>query len=437
MNKHLPNISIEKYAAYLDGNLSDEEMQQIDTYIENDSEMQEFMARDEITNAISDLDLFDKECTSCESDLSSIELPSLDTELTSEQKRFVDKIFSLESDRIEEETGLYEQNTSNSMKMNHSTKIKSSLSAVAACSATKLVYMYNHGSFKFHRPAAAAAANYSESIHDNPEIGFAQAETTHGKPEMNVEFDPATYQYYSDSCAFQSQAIVLKEYGINVSQEELMEVAKMQGWYVEGHGTPLDKVGKLLEHYDVPTSFTEGNNVFNLTNELAQGHRVIVTVDSGELWHKGFFQNMKDVIIGDTPNHALVVVGMDTRDPNDVKVIVTDPGNGNLQKAYSEKQFVDAWKDSNCFMAATEVSPEEFIDHLPPTHMEQFAGIPYPTLERLADTGFDSGMERFSAFVADILEQPNDVNVILDEYQDLIHDNDDGSFIEDNDNELI
>lgn len=430
MNKRLPHISIEKYAAYLDGNLPDDEMRQMEAFIENDEDMQEFLEADGLVNENMDVFSVNNATISNEMDLLTIDVPTLDAKLSPEQLSFVDGFFSLDSDRSGKIDGLYKRNTIKSIKMKDNTKVKSSLSAAAAISATKLVSMYKHGSLKFNRHTAAAVANDSKKLQDNSEIGFAQADTTHGKPEMNVEFDPATYQYYSDSCAFQSQAIVLKEYGIDVTQEELMEVAKSQGWYVEGHGTPLDKVGKLLEHYDVPTTFTEGNNVFNLANELAQGHRVIVTVDSGELWHDGILQDLKDLVIGDTPNHALVVVGMDTSNPDDVKVIVTDPGNGNLQKAYSEKQFVDAWKDSNCFMAATDVSPEEFLNHVPSTHLEQFAGIPYPTLERLSETGFDGSLERFSAFVADVLEQPEDVDEVLDEYQDLILNEDNDSLID-------
>lgn len=310
-------------------------------------------------------------------------------------------------------------------------KMSSGAYAAGAYATSKLVQMYNRGAFKFHTPAAAAASANNETSGSEPRIGFAQAETTHGKPEMDIEFDPETYQYYPDSCAFQSQSIVLKEFGIDVSQEELMEVAKAQGWYVEGYGTPLDKVGKLLEHYNVPTTFTEGNNVFNLTNELAQGHRVIVTVDANELWHDGVLQDIKDAVIGETPNHALVVVGVDTSDPDDVKVIVTDPGNGNLQMAYSEKQFVDAWKDSNCFMAATDMSPEEFIDHVPPTHMDEFAGIPYSSIERLSNYGIDSGLDDFDDFVSAILLHPENIDDIIEEYPDLF--NDDGSSDDDGD----
>ena len=351
----------------------------------------------------------------------------LDGNVSSKEKNYIE-ISAGQDDNLQEvidimsDLGLNSQNRQKPIQMNNNIKITSGLSAAAAVSATRLVQMYNQGTLKFHRSAAAADIDDVDGIDDNPKIGFAQAETTHGKPEMDIKFDPDTFQYYKDSCAFQSQSIVLKDYGINVSQEELMEVAKAQGWYVEGHGTPLDKVGKLMEHYDVPTTFTEGNNVFNLTNELAQGHRIIVTVDSGELWHKGIFQNIKDVVIGDTPNHALVVVGVDTTNPDDVKVIVTDPGNGNLQMAYSEKQFVDAWKDSNCFMAATDISPEEFINHVPPTHMEQFAGIPYSCIERLANGDFDSSMSDFGVFVSNVLAHPDDVDELIEEYESAYQD---------------
>ena len=320
--------------------------------------------------------------------------------------------------------GLNSQEPINQITINQTTmsakkrSVSLGITTAVGYSAAKLVQMYNRGAINFHRPAAAATVDHSAINNSGLQIGFAQAETTHGKPELDIPFDPETFQYYNDSCAFQSQAIVLKEYGINVSQEELMDIAKAQGWYVEGYGTPLEKVGKLLEYYNVPTTFTEGNNVFNLSNELAQHHRVIVTVDANEMWHEGILQDMKDAIIGETPNHALVVVGLDTSNPDEVKVIVTDPGNGNLQMAYSEKQFVDAWKDSNCFMAATEVSPEEFINHMSPTHLEEFAGIPFASISRLAEADIN-GLNEFAPFVSAILENPEDIDEIIDNYPDL------------------
>lgn len=40
---------------------------------------------------------------------------------------------------------------------------------------------------------------------------------------------------------------------------------------------------------------------------------------------------------------------------NDIKVVLTDPGAGYLRIEYPVKQFMDVWKDSHCFMAATGV----------------------------------------------------------------------------------
>lgn len=262
-------------------------------------------------------------------------------------------------------------------------------------------------------------------------VGFAQAETAHGLPELDIEFDPSTYQYYPDSCAFQSQAIILREYGIDVTQEELMQVAKEQGWYVEGYGTPEDKVGKLLEHYGLDTSITKGNNIFNLTNELAQGHRVLVTVDSGELWTPGLSEKAEDLVC-QKADHALLVVGVDTTDPKDVKVIVTDPGNGNTQYAYSERQFMDAWKDSKCFMAATTESPEEYLAHEDYPPMETFADIPYDSISRLADSHILMTDEsNYHEFFDDLMNNPDHLNELMDEYPDLFLEDDEMDFGDD------
>lgn len=257
-------------------------------------------------------------------------------------------------------------------------------------------------------------------------IGFAQAETTHGQPNLDIEFDPETYQYYPDTCAFQSQALILREYGFDVKQEDLMQIAKEQGWYVEGYGTPEDKVGKLIEYYGLDTSITEGNNIFNLANELAQGHRVLVTVDSGELWSPGFGEKLEDLLIGEQADHALLVVGVDTSNPSDVKVIVTDPGNGNTQYAYSEKEFMDAWKDSNCFMASTNESPEEYLAHTEYPPMSTFADIPYDSIARLSESGISIvDADCYHDFFDEFMSNPEELDVLMDEYSDLFDDDDD------------
>lgn len=248
-------------------------------------------------------------------------------------------------------------------------------------------------------------------------IEIEQADTIHGLPAQNIEFDPSVYQFYDDTCAIQSQHLILQQYGIDVSQEELIEIAKENGWYAEGYGTPMEMVGKLLEYYDVDVHGSQGNNIFNISNELAQGHQIIVGVDAYELVYPEETKDW-DAIYGEQANHALVVVGVDTSDPNNVQVIVTDPGTGNRQMAYPADQFIDAWKDSDCFMVTTDSVPSNPMYNYAP--IDNFAGIPIESLDRLSDMDIDTASaETYDSFIEDLLSNPSSFDQLLTQYSDL------------------
>lgn len=167
---------------------------------------------------------------------------------------------------------------------------------------------------------------------------------------------PDIQQQYPDSCAIKSQQIILNEFGIDVNEDQLVQFSYEQGWYnADGTGTAAGDVGNLLETANIPVTRQEDANVFNLVSELSQGHKVIVGVDSEELWGNKFMAWLKDFFMGDTPDHALVVAGIDTRDPNNVMVIVDDPGSGEYHKAYPLDQFMDAWSDAQCYMVSTDI----------------------------------------------------------------------------------
>lgn len=170
-------------------------------------------------------------------------------------------------------------------------------------------------------------------------------------PEDDVQ------QGYSDTCAIKSQQIIMKTFGIDISEDALVEEAKDLGIY--NGGTSPEDVGVLLNEHGVSTHTLHGAHVFDLVNELAQGHKVIVGVDSGELWHDNWFdQYFED----STADHALVVSAIDTTDPNNTQVILTDPGTGQPAATYSLAEFMDAWQDSNCFMVATDDAPPAGVD---------------------------------------------------------------------------
>lgn len=184
--------------------------------------------------------------------------------------------------------------------------------------------------------------------------------TQYGEKGQNIK-DPIYIQQPDDhSCALRSQQIVLRDFGIDIPFKDLERLAKENGVYSDD-GTSMIDVGKVLDLAGIDMHQVIGSNMYDLTNELAQGHRVIVGVDANELWYNDSLtdklKNWFDDITGHQGgNHALIVAGVEVnpKDPTDVKVVLTDPGSGDLRIEYPMKQFMDAWKDTNCFMAATD-----------------------------------------------------------------------------------
>ncbi len=189
-------------------------------------------------------------------------------------------------------------------------------------------------------------------------------------------------QNYQDTCAVKSQELILRDFGVQVSEDSLRQEALDRGWYTPGSGTSVDKVGNLLELHGVEVSRYENANIFTLTDELAKGHKVIIGVDSGELSNKGIMESLSDKFGFEQADHALVVSGIDTSDPEHVKVVLTDPGNGDIAKEYPIEQFVDAWKDSNCFMVTTNEPVPAWLPEMKNFdyslgHIESIGNLPY------------------------------------------------------------
>lgn len=185
-------------------------------------------------------------------------------------------------------------------------------------------------------------------------------------------FDPMINQGPEGVCAIRSQQIILRDYGIDVSLEELKQFSIQNGWYEDGGGTPMVYVGAIIDACGVGVRQDINCTVYDLVNELAQGHRVIVGVDANELWadrdgnHITRAKEFIKDIFNEEANHALIVSGVEVNpnDPEDVKVILTDPGTGDLRIEYTLDQFMDAWEDSNCFMTTTTTPAPYQYDEL-------------------------------------------------------------------------
>jgi len=162
------------------------------------------------------------------------------------------------------------------------------------------------------------------------------------------------------TCAVVSQQSILNQFGIDVSESQLVYDATSNGWLTDG-GTSPEDMGSLLEYYGVETHTNMNASISDVMTELSQGRKVIVAVDSGEMWgQEGFSDELKDMGMG--ADHALVITGVDVSDPNNPMVFVNDSGEpSGAGKAYPMDQFVDAWEDSGCRFVATNDAPADIL----------------------------------------------------------------------------
>lgn len=231
-------------------------------------------------------------------------------------------------------------------------------------------------------------------------------------------------QSYCDTCAIKSQQIILNEFGIPVTEDQLVKFSYDHGWYKgDGTGTTFEDVGNLLEQANIPCTRQSNANVFNLMNELSQGHKIIVGVDSGELWGDKFSAWYKDFFVGDTPDHAIIVSGIDTSDKNNIKVIVTDPGNGDYHKEYPLDQFMDAWSDSSCYMVSTDIPVPQVVDGMQNFdyelgHIDSVAGMDYNNFQIFND--LSCGLPIYSINATGNYDFP--IASLVDAYEDVASD---------------
>ncbi len=134
-------------------------------------------------------------------------------------------------------------------------------------------------------------------------------------------------QHTDFTCAVVSQEMILHEFGVNVSEAELVHEAVEHGW-LSDHGTSPDDMGRLLSLHDVPYHVNMHGSVEDITNELAHGHKVIVGVYADELWQQNPLETGLRELLGlDGADHAIVLTGLDMSDPANPKVYVNDPGD--------------------------------------------------------------------------------------------------------------
>lgn len=191
------------------------------------------------------------------------------------------------------------------------------------------------------------------------------------------------HQTTSFTCAVEAQRGIIEEFtGKHVSEAQLVYDATIHGWLTNNGTSPSD-IGNLLQYYSVPCHTHPQASVEDLVRELSLGHKVIVGVDSGDLWgeHDAFNE-----FIDHHADHAIWVTGVDFTDAQHPKVIINDSGDPNGGgKAYDLGLFAAAWRHGGFEYCATDDPPPHFADLC--AAFDPSVGY-FPDLARYFDTSF-------------------------------------------------
>ena len=163
------------------------------------------------------------------------------------------------------------------------------------------------------------------------------------------------YQGQTGRCAIYAQKFAIEAItGREIPIEELVAVAEENGWFVPGEneGTVSLNMDKLVEYYGVENEMSFNNDIESLEEALNDGHKVIVSVDSGQIWQG----EENDIFSPETTaDHAVEVIGIDRTDPENPMVVLNDSGTPNgrgelvplevFENAWSagDSQMIECW----------------------------------------------------------------------------------------------
>lgn len=147
-------------------------------------------------------------------------------------------------------------------------------------------------------------------------------------------------------CSLECERLVLEQNNIAFNWESMISVAVKNRW-LKSEGTALHNVGRLLESYGLVVTRRYNSTIDDIASALEGGDSVIVAVDGGELVGNMAAEKYEDILLAESADHVVVVLGYDA----DRKVVtIYDPNSPNDRDSYPLEQFMDAWNDSKNYL---------------------------------------------------------------------------------------
>ncbi len=138
-------------------------------------------------------------------------------------------------------------------------------------------------------------------------------------------------------CVVRCEYEILKAEHPEMTIDSLMQLSEQKNW-TQPEGTPLYNIGRLSEEYNLSVVRRYDCTIDDISLELFYDCQVIVVVNAEKLY--GFSEVHTD------PNHAVLV-----RKAIDEQIVIYDPQH-QKEESYPPSQFIEAWKDSQCYMVS-------------------------------------------------------------------------------------
>lgn len=151
-------------------------------------------------------------------------------------------------------------------------------------------------------------------------------------------------------CDIQCEHFIMQRKGIEISDKMLAEEATKNEW-LYSEGTPLYNIGRLLASMNFRVERRFHCSLSDIDEALKNRQDIIVIVDGGELTGNREAEKLEDILVGEIPDHAVVVTAHDAEKGT---VSVYDPQSLRECDTYSEEQFLDAWADSCSYLVTCE-----------------------------------------------------------------------------------
>lgn len=219
-----------------------------------------------------------------------------------------------------------------------------------------------------------ATAQESKEIFNSLSEDTELRELLHISQSVDTDLDSAPHDYEfipmtamaatcneENYCCLECEKYILRKLNIEYDEEQLLQDAIRNGWQKQ-EGTALHNVGRHLEKKGLLVTRQYKASIADITIALEEDECVIVAVDGGELLGNRTEEINEDLLIGQIPDHTVVVLSINTENKN---ITIYDPNSPNAEDVYSFEQFMDAWNDSKNYLLTINLNNMKTYDPKP------------------------------------------------------------------------